>query len=276
MLEQVASQQVTASRDGYAGYNVTARYYDMEHGQVTGSEWEFYLELADRQAGPILELGCGTGRVALPLARTGHCVTALDLSAPMLAEFLTKLGQESAEVQERITLQHGSMADFRFDQRFSLITVPFRAFQHLMSVEQQRCCLGLVREHLAQGGVFALDIFLPKLEVIAHRMQHSDMWLAYKSVDLPTGNKLRHSYRVLHKPVSQTMQLEFRFEEFDPQLRLIGTELEEAEMRWMYRFEAEHLLELCGLEIVEAYGGYDKRPLDEGAVELLYVLKRAD
>lgn len=269
-------EQVTTGHDDYAGYNVTARYYDLEHGQVAGNEWEFYRALADRQAGPILELGCGTGRVALPLARAGHSLTALDLSAPMLAEFRNTLARESAEVQERITLQHGNMADFHFEQRFSLITVPFRAFQHLMSVEQQRRCLSLVREHLAPDGVFVFDIFIPKLEVIAHRMQHSDMWLAYKSVDLPNGNKLRHSYRVLHLPVSQVMQLEFRFEEFDPQLRLIGTELEEAEMRWIYRFEAEHLLELCGLEIVQAYGGYDQRPLGEDAVELLYVLKRAD
>lgn len=145
-------------------YESTARFYDAAHAAMPslGPDAQFYEKLAAESGGPVLEVGCGTGRVLLPIATRGIECAGVDASPAMLDEFRRKPGAGT------IALSCARMQSFDLgDRRFRLIYSAFRAFQHLEAVDDQLACLARVRAHLAPGGVFAFDVFNPRLERIA-------------------------------------------------------------------------------------------------------------
>src|SRR5574337_880664 len=139
---------------------LVSEYYDHLPMVAGRADLGFYLELARSHGGPILELGCGTGRVLLPLARAGHCVAGLDLSEGMLSKCRAKLDAEPPAVRERVRLVQGSMTDFEVAETFCLIFIPFRPFQHLLAVDEQMACLRCAHRHLEPGGKLVVDFFL--------------------------------------------------------------------------------------------------------------------
>ena len=120
----------------------------------------FYVSLA-RQAAlhaqPVLELGCGTGRVTIPMAQAGANVTGLDSASAMLD--IASMKAERAGVAIRWV--EGDMADFQLDETFGLVVIPFRSFLHLTTEEEQERCLGCIKRHLMPGGTLALDFYVP-------------------------------------------------------------------------------------------------------------------
>src|SRR6187551_3241538 len=148
--------------DEYEG--ALARNYDALYGVMRGSSSDaaFYRELARESGGPVVEVGCGTGRVLLPIAALGIPCVGVDPSPAMLAVLRAKNPPPTVELVE------GRMQTFELGgRRFPLVTAPFRVFQHLLDVEAQLAALANVRRHLAPGGAFALDVFDPKLAVLA-------------------------------------------------------------------------------------------------------------
>src|SRR5215467_10175690 len=122
-----------------------AGLYDASSSRLRASSGDaaFYLDLARRARGPVLELGCGTGRVLLPIAREGIECTGLDASRSMLARL------RASRPPKSLRLVFGRMQDFSIPKkRFALIYSAFRAFQHLLTVEDQLACLAAVRRHL--------------------------------------------------------------------------------------------------------------------------------
>ncbi len=263
-------QAMAVKADPYA---LTAQYYDLLYASGAPNDLPLYHELASRQAGPVLELGCGTGRVALALARAGHRVSGLDTSPAMLARLKAKLGDEPAEVRERLRLAEGSMERFSLAERFSLVLAPFRAFQHLLTIEAQQACLACIREHLAQGGLYLHNVFNPNLALILDNMRRGQVWQQDVCCATPDGGELRRSHLLNYGLARQVFDVDWKLEFYNAEGRLAATEVEHMALRWQYRFEAEHLLALSGFDIVEAYGGYDKRPLDEKAGELIYLCR---
>jgi len=113
---------------------------------------------AEAGGGTVLELGCGTGRVLVPLARAGVEITGLDLCAPMLERCEAKLVAETREVRERVQLVPADMTSFDLGRRFAAVLCPFAGFQQLRTVEQQLACLGRCRGHLLPHGRLVLDL----------------------------------------------------------------------------------------------------------------------
>jgi ubiquinone/menaquinone biosynthesis C-methylase UbiE len=114
----------------------------------TMAEWEasqndlpFYLEEAKVAGGSVLELGCGTGRLLIPLLSSGLEVSGLDASAAMLEVARQKREHLSPELASRLHLHQGDMSEFELGQQFALILIPFRSFQLLLTPEAQRRCL---------------------------------------------------------------------------------------------------------------------------------------
>ncbi len=136
----------------YAG--AQARFYRQYFSGVEGDE-AFYLDLARRCEGPVLELGCGEGRLLLPLGRAGFDVVGLERSAAMLEALESRLKDEDSAVRGRVQVVEGDMADFALDRSFPLVLAPYRAFQHLLTPVDQSQSLVALRELLEPSGLVA-------------------------------------------------------------------------------------------------------------------------
>src|SRR5262245_19927308 len=127
----------------------------------TREDVAFFVEAAKESGGPVLELGCGTGRVLIPTARAGIDITGIDASEAMLAVCRARLQSEPDDVRSKVRLVKGTMQDFALDRRFRLVTIPFRPFQHLLTTDDQISCLRSVHAHLQNDGTLILDLFNP-------------------------------------------------------------------------------------------------------------------
>ncbi|MBI2931673.1 MAG: class I SAM-dependent methyltransferase [Planctomycetes bacterium] len=239
-------------RAHYRDGGLSIELYDVRHADDRGKVFEgdvaFFLGQARRTGGPILELGCGTGRVAIPLAGAGFDVTGLDLSPHMLRIARRK----SAAVR----FVRGSMERFRLGRRFRLILIPFRAFQHLLTPEAQRRCLMSVREHLAPGGRFIVDLFDPRLEYCLP--QGPKAGVVRDSIVHPeTGRRFRVVVRDrINDPFRQTFRETWDWTERDSKGRVVRRVRDELSLRWTYRWEMRYLLELCGFRVLACHGDF--------------------
>jgi SAM-dependent methyltransferase len=228
----------------------------------------FYVDLARQAAAAghaVLELGCGTGRVTLPIAQAGVEVVGLDNAAPML-----DVARRKAASDSNPRWFQGDMASFRLDQRFGLVIIPFRSFLLLLAVEEQKACLARIHEHLLPGGRLALNVFNPSILAIAG-------WLAAKGKREqrrePEPGRERWVSRD-YQPSSQRLD-ETRE---DVLLSDEGAVIQRVErnlrLRWVYRFEMEHLLALSGFEVEALYGWFDGRPFAEDSSEMVWLARR--
>ncbi|MDX1664013.1 MAG: methyltransferase domain-containing protein, partial [Candidatus Promineifilaceae bacterium] len=147
-------------------YGAIADLYDYVTPYRRRPDVGFYVEAAQEWGGPVLEVGCGTGRVLIPTARTGLAVTGIDLSPAMLRVCRERLQQEPAAVRDRVQLIRADMRSFALGRTFPLATIPFRPLQHLLAVADQMACLRTIWRHLEEGGRLVLDVFNPSLEAL--------------------------------------------------------------------------------------------------------------
>src|ERR1700693_1977082 len=123
-------------------YSITAKHYGAAYAVNQDLvDLPFYLDLAKRSDGPVLEIACGTGRVLLPIAREGIGIEGVDNSESMLTILRRNLAREPREVRERVTVHEGDMRDFRLAQKFALVIIPFRPLQHMYTVQDQVAAL---------------------------------------------------------------------------------------------------------------------------------------
>ncbi|MHB8059378.1 MAG: class I SAM-dependent methyltransferase [Gaiellaceae bacterium] len=145
-------------------YNSIAALYDRWNTRVV-EDIGFYTEEAVRAGGPVLELGVGTGRIAVPIAQAGVSVIGVDSSAPMLERCRARARE--AGVAELIDLRLGDLRDPPVVEKVPLAISPVRAFLHLLSNEERLLTLARIRELLGPGGRLVFDVFSPSGEDIA-------------------------------------------------------------------------------------------------------------
>jgi SAM-dependent methyltransferase len=242
--------------------------FDLDYGDFA-DDLAFYENLARRCERPVLELGVGTGRAAIPLARAGFEVWGIDTSEPMLARARRKAdGLPAAHLH----LLAGDMRKFELDQEFDLIFAGLGGFHHLVTHDEQLACLRCVLRHLAPGGLFACDL---------RPLFHSDWELG---VSVP----LSHDWtRVLPSTGETVMKL--RSVRVDParqiqhethiydRLSADGTVhrlVSEVDLRFSSRYEMEGLLREAGLELDQVYGDFDLSPCDEYSEYLITVARK--
>ena len=248
-------------------------------GTPVDGDVPFYLAQSRRAAGRhgrVLEIAVGTGRVALPLLRAGLRVTGLDLSPSMLRVCRRKA--EALGLEGNLTLVRANMARFDLGKRFPLILIPFRAFMHLFTPEEQRACLTCVRKHLAPGGRLVLDIFDPRLEMCAPGYRTGGApWRTredrYPDVATGTTGIVRYLSRK-NDPLIQILREVLEFELRDVRGRTIRRDRQTVTLRWTYRWEMRYLLELCGLHPVACYGDFRGGPPRYGAEQIWVAEKR--
>lgn len=145
-----------------SAYDRIARLYDPWSVSVV-EDVEFYVAEAVRSGGPVLELGVGTGRIAVPIARAGMRVVGVDSSEGMLA--VAREAAEAAGVD--VDLRYGDLRDPPVDEEFALVVIPFRTLLHMQTDDDRRAALRAVRTHLRDGGRFVFDVFTPGADDIA-------------------------------------------------------------------------------------------------------------
>jgi SAM-dependent methyltransferase len=261
------------SADDMDQYGLIAGLYDHVGLYRDRPDLEFYLEAAREAGSRVLELGSGTGRVLIPTARAGIAITGLERSPSMLAVCRQRLLGEPDPVRARVELVEGDMRRFDLGRTFNLVTIPFRAFQHLVSVEDQLACLGSIRRHLVPGGTLILDLFNPSLEALMRPVgvEAEDI----PETLLPDGRRLSRTSRIVSQDrATQANQVELIYHVTHPGG---GTErlVHSFTMRYLFRYEAEHLLVRAGFEITTLYGGYDRSPFGASYPgELIFVARR--
>jgi SAM-dependent methyltransferase len=251
-----------------------AEFYDYLPAVAGRQDRDFYLELARSTGDPILELGCGTGRILLPLAEAGHRVVGLDLSERMLARCRTKLEAAPPEVRQRVRLVRGDMTRFDLGETFRVVAIPFRPFQHLLRIEEQLACLRSVHRHLAAGGKFVVDFFQTD-----PRRMHDPIFLQpsepLPEVKLPDGRRvvMRDRTAAFHRAEQQN-DVEFLFDVTYPDGRVERLTHAFA-IRYFFRFEVEHLLARSGFRVVELFGDFNRSPLRDDSLEMIFVAKKS-
>jgi SAM-dependent methyltransferase len=240
-------------------YGPSAEFYDYVPPYSDRPDIAFWTAAAQESGGPVLEIGCGTGRVLIPTARAGIAIVGLDLSRSMLAVCGRRLAGEPVDVQARVALVEADMRDFRLDHQFALATMPFRPFQHLITVEEQTACLEAVRRHLLPGGRLILDLFNPSLPALVDEAR-SEEYGDEPEFALPDGRRVVRRFRTVRRDwLAQVQDVELIYYVSHPdgrQERLVHA----FPMRYLFRFEAEHLLARCGFEVKALYADFDKHP----------------
>ena len=240
-------------------YSASAEFYDYVPPYSDRPDIAFWTDVAVESGGPVLEVGCGTGRVLIPIARAGIEVVGLDLSQSMLATCRRKLAEEPADVRARVTLVEADMRDFQLDRRFALATMPFRPFQHLIAVEEQMACLGAIQRHLMPGGRLVLDLFNPSLPALVDDSRSEEYGDEPEFV-MPDGRRVVRRFRTVRRDwLEQVQYVELIYYVTHPdgrQERLVHG----FPMRYLFRYEAEHLLARCGFRLEALYADYDRRP----------------
>jgi SAM-dependent methyltransferase len=251
-----------------------AEFYDHFDVYTHRGDVDFFVSQAVAARGPVLELGCGTGRVLLPCARAGAAIWGLDFSETMLARCRRKLAAQPQEVRQRVVLQQGDMRNFRFDTPFQLVTIPFRPFQHLTEVEDQLACLSSIHRALADGGRLILDVFNPSLDALVDDSRCVEQ-PSGDPFTLPDGRIVERREQISSRDyLGQVVNAELIFHVTHPDGRRERL-VQSLQMRYLFRFEIEHLLARSGFEIVAAYGDYKRTPLEAGpAQELVYVARK--
>lgn len=228
---------------------VLAQIYDAHH-QLHLEDLSFWLELAQQAAGPILELGCGTGRILLPFLEVGLDVTGLDRDENMLAV----LREKSKSIGQSPCILQADMAAFHLQQRFALIILPCNTLSTLEDATRLNM-FDRVSEHLTPGGIFATS--LPNPNLLASLPTHAE--LEYEeSFPHPTdGSTVQVSNAWDHD--TETFRLYWQYDIAAPSGKpeqLIATSTHQLIPAIQYFSEIEH----AGLRIVNTYGDFNHRP----------------
>ena len=242
----------------------------------TGVEGDtgFYRRLATETGGPILEVGCGTGRVAAALAADGHEVVGIDLSAPMLRLAEQRREALSADVAGRLSFLRADMTTLDLGRDFALIVAPGRVFQFMLTSAAQRKSLTALRTHLRPKGRLVLDLFDPLLDRVVPSAQA--IRRGGELIHPTTRNRVTWEItRQRPDPVRQLVDEDWTFKEIDASGELLRTATEQLTLRWSLRSEMRLLFELVGLEVVADYGDFSGGPPVYGR-EQVWVLGHAE
>ena len=265
-----------STASGYDSYEFVADLYDHVVPYRERADVAFYVEAARQSAGPVLEIGCGTGRILIPTARAGIHITGLDLSSYMLEVCRGRLQDEPLDVQDRVSLVMADMRQFDLSQTYNLVTIPFRPFQHLTSVEDQIACLANIHRHLAPGGRLILDLFNPFLPALTSDTVGQELG-DEPEFSMPDGRRVIRRHKTTERdPINQVNYVELIYYVTYPdgkQERLVHA----FPMRHLFRYEAEHLLVRCGFEIEAVYADYDRTPYgSKYPGELIFVARKIE
>jgi SAM-dependent methyltransferase len=209
--------------------------YDAFYSGFDSASIELLVELAGN--GAALELGIGTGRIALPLYERGVSVQGIDASDAMLSKLRAK--EHGAEIE----VLTGSFAEFKIDRRFQIIYVVFNTFFGLLTQEEQVRCFKSVSEHLDPEGLFLMELFVPDLT---------------RFVDHQTVRTVSQSEHEIQLDVSQVDPVSQQVISHHVLLSNKGTRLYPVKLRYAWPSELDLMAEIASLSLRHRWGSWSK------------------
>lgn len=235
-----------------------AGIYDGEHG-VDEADIAWALDLA-AAGGPVADLGCGTGRLTLPLAVAGHTVVAVDHSPAMLARLSAKLAHQPVAVRRRVHIEVSDLTEWGTDSTVALALLGYNTFAALLTMEAQLRCLSAIRSALRPGGRLALATAAVGARVVA--LPDGFTREVYRRPAPELGRGVELMRRDVHRWTDETAQLRRLAMIYDVLEPDGGRRREQFEYaaRYTSRCELEHLLARCGFRLLHVQGGYRSEP----------------
>ena len=244
-------------------YRLAAKFYDLFGSK---DDLEFYRELAVRSGKNALELGVGTARVAIPLARAGIRVVGLENSEYMLEVAREKLARESEAVRNRVTLKRGDMRNLQLEQTFSLIYIPASTFDHCVTAQDRERCLSGIHNHLEEKGKFAFDI-----EQVTPEKPETSWWIDRKEMN--NGATVVRTIFTRRDLAKRICNLDLFFDVYRNG-KLVERYHEYGEVAILFKDEVENLLEQAGFKVEAVYGDFDKSEFRRDSPRVVFVTSK--
>jgi len=244
-------------------YRLAAKFYDLFGSK---NDLEFYKELALQNGNKALELGVGTARVAISLARAGVTVVGVDNSAYMLRIAKEKLAKESESVRKRVMLKKGDMKNFELKQSFPFIYIPASTFDHNITLEDRKRTLNRIYIHLKENGTFAFDLEQTTLD-----KPDRSWWIDRKEIE--NGKTVVRSIFTRKNTSKHTLSLD-PFYDVYKNSKLLERYHEYGEVAVISKYEIVRLLKENGFRVVSIYGDFDRSECRKDSPKLLLVMKR--
>jgi SAM-dependent methyltransferase len=250
-----------------------AALYDWDYRRRR-DDVRFYRTLADERGGPILDLGCGTGRLMLPLLRAGHVVVGIDRAPAMLSRAAARLGRLAPRIRRRALLLRGDLRRLPVAGRFQFAVAAFHTVQHLPTDRELGRFFAGVARALQPGGWFAFDTFAPNARFLERaRARPEQRWARTRFRHPTTGRRLEYAESVRldgrllttrfhYRPVGRHQRGEAGERRVDLVHRLLAPE------------EIVRLLAGSGLDLIASWGGFDGRPLQPPTEQHIYLCRR--
>jgi len=238
------------------------RHYDLQFKDHT-CDIPFYLRQVRKYGEPVLELACGTGRMAIPLAEEGFQVVGLDVSTSMLSEARRK----AVERKVQIEWVEADCRSFRLNRKFKLILFPFTTIALLHDLESVEACLACVSNHLRDGGAFILDYLNPRVDYFLR-----DPTKRYPVAEYPDPDgkgQVVVTENNIYDAAHQINHVKWYYK-IDGQAEIV----EDLDMRIFYPQELDALLHYNGFTIEAKFGSYDETPFESSSAKQLIVCHR--
>ncbi|NOY59113.1 MAG: class I SAM-dependent methyltransferase [Calditrichaeota bacterium] len=258
----IAIKKKTPTYDSFAGF------YDLEYGHKD-DDLDFYLNMADEFGSPVLEIGAGTGRVAIPLADAGHTIWGIDNSVKMLEAAEKNLLRLPAQKRSNIVLSKQNMQSFSLQQEFPLCIIPFRAFLHNLTMDEQVSTLLSIHHHLQPEGILAFDLFVPLYSVISQKEWQDEITedeFAQPDSGVTIKTKVTHDYARQLLNISNTY--------LSSEKGALQKTKSEMIYRYVFRYEMEALLRLAGFDVLNVYGGFEGQEYDFSSGLMVFVARK--
>jgi 2-polyprenyl-3-methyl-5-hydroxy-6-metoxy-1,4-benzoquinol methylase len=255
---------------------IEAEFYDWECRQILGvqsQDVDLIVSLAREFGGPVLELGCGSGRITVPLASSGIEVVAVDRNPWMLSNLRRKFESTVADVGARVQVVETDICDFDLDAQFPFIIAPYNVLCYLLDPAQLRLCLRAVHRHLKPGGHFFCQV-----EPVQTTVRRRSTWelLAVDFLQAQGGPVVALYERTRSDHSREIISFDERYVVFCPD----GTKQTHEytlRMRSVHRSEIELLFELEGYRVIRAFAGLDLSSIEiDSAATFIYISQRMD
>jgi ubiquinone/menaquinone biosynthesis C-methylase UbiE len=252
-------------------YKNTARFYDGGNNRVLSEDMKFYKELL-KPGMRILDIGCGTGRVALELIKSNVFVFGIDNSESMLEIFREKIKNLIPEERNQLNFIQADMTNFNLSEKYDMILFPFRVFQALTTDIQREDCLRSVKLHCHENTHAVINMFDPDIKLLEnfHKLNKKDYEYYDEELD---ATVIRNTVGLIHDKENNTIHSKYVYELIgkNEKKRIIEDFLE---LGYIIKDEADELFKKNGFEIEALYSWWDRSPYDSSRKrELIYVLK---